>query len=424
MSKQARTSKRKRTTTTILLVAFVVLAGCVGGVGDASETTAKSTVESTDSTVNRTNAANGTAEPNEHPLADGSTNREHAAALKNAGSFTVRTNVTMRGSESDVLPFRNVTTYADVSSGELLTRERTLFTGSSSTYAAPDGTQYRRVEQSVGGSPEYRRPTVTRNASDYLDSAPGWFADAYDYSYEGTTTLDGERVHVYTVTTVDQWEDPSAAPGTYGPENVTDLDVRTHVTDAGLVKQFTFHVEREYDGERVTTDMRIEFTDIGTTEVEPPSWLDEAERAFEARTTTPDPSREVTETVRDESLGAAVTVEGPKYAVDRFALDSPSHWPFLEDDGEGFREAQVSAAVSVRASSDVELGTLELAYDGSAIPDADESDFEVYRYNETLQTFFAVETTVDAESDVARIELDREGTYLVMHTPTWREGWE
>lgn len=407
--------ERVRTTATLLTVLFVALAGCVGGADDAR----RSGVSPTDASAD---TATGAPTDRSHPLAESPLGEGHAATLRAAGSFAVRTNVTLRGSATNDTRFRNTTTMVDVSNGTLLTRTERDPSLSETTYAAADGERYQRVRHSEGAAPEYRSQTAGYDVEGYVESAPAWFEAAYDYEYAGPAPDDGS-VHVYTVTSVEQLTNRSATVTRYDPRNVTDIHIRVEVTDDGLVRNLSYRLEREAEGERVTLTMRTTYTGLGTTVVQPPSWLGEAKEEVQAGTTVPDRAREVTETVRDESLGAAATVTGPEYAVEHVEFERPTRWPFDDDSG-GFREAQVSAAVTVRSYRDVEFERLELAYNESAIPDANASEYDVYRYNETLQTFVPVGSDIDGEANVASVELDREGTYLVMHTPTWRDGWE
>ena len=410
---------RRRDAAAALLVVCIVLAGCTGGTGGARTTPAAETTE-TVTTTDSTTAETTTPPTSERLAAD------HAAALAAADNFTLRWSASLSAesaNETDPASM-NYAAFVDVATGELLHRENSFGVSTTTTYVSASGETYQRTDVPSANAVEYQRPFRDYAAADYRNDSLDSLLGAFEFEADGTTTLDGERVQVYAVASLDRVRNPDANVTRFDPEKITAFEVHLYVAESGLVKRLTLSSEAEIDGETRTFTHRIEYEDVGSTSVESPSWLDEAKEAFEARTTTPDPSREGTETVRDESLGAAVTVTGPKHAVDRFELDEPSHWPFVEDDGEGFRKAQVSAAVSVTTHRDLEFGALELTYDESAIADADESDFEVYRYNTTLQTLVAVETTVDAEANVARAELDREGTYLVVHTPTWRELWE
>lgn len=420
-------------TTVIALVICIVLAGCVGGsdnetqtttVGEVNPTTAVSD-GSTVSPTDTTNAPITTERSESHPLSDGEIAADHAAVLRDAGNFTIQTNTTVRGSGEDEFGVLNSTVMADVYTGEVLSRLTTTRVDSQVTYVTPNGEVYQRMEIYKGGSPEYQQPPSGYGVDKYVESAPRWFLNAYDYTYDGTTTLDDEPVHVYSVTSVEQLTNRSATSTRYDPDNVTDIDIQLFVTEAGLVRKLTYRLERESEGDRVTITRKKTYTGLGATAVETPSWLDEAKAAVESRTTVPDPGQRVERTIRDESLGVAVTVIGPKYAFDasgQLEIERQTGGLF-DTGGDGYRTAQVSTLVEVEFPlvSDVNVTHIELSYNESAVPDGDEAGLNLYRFNWTRQTFVPVENTVDTEDDVVRADVQREGTYLVMHTPTWRE---
>lgn len=416
--------------TAITLLVCVVLAGCAGGIDSGVQTTTAGDVESkttnsdgsTTTSTGTTSATTTDTGSSSHPLSDATLASDHASVLRDAGNFTAQFNTTIRRSGTDELRTLNSTVVVSTSSGEVLSRLSTTQVASQVTYVAPDGTPYQRMEFFEGASPEYQQPTSGYGVKKYVESAPEWFVNAYDYSYDGTTTVNGDSVHVYSVTSVDQLTDRSETLTGYNPDNVTDIEVRLFVTDSGLVRNLTYRLEREYEGERVTITRRKTYTALGATAVETPPWLDDAKASIESTTTVPDPSREVERTVSDESLGVAVTVKGPKYDIENVELERQTGG-IWDTGGDGYREAQVSTLVELRLPymSDVNVTTFELSYDESAVPAGDEAGLGLYRYNETLQTFVEVDNTVDTEDDVVRAQIDREGTYLVMHTPTWRE---
>lgn len=415
--------------TAMALLVCIVLAGCVGGAGDGAGTTTVAGEETTATVEENSNTrvtetstgTDATTNSNSHPLSDGSIVADHATALRAAENFTVRTNTTIRESGTNEFGYQNGTARVDVTTGEALNRVSTTQVGAQITYVAPDGRAYQRTEYYEGASPDYYQPSSDYGVTKQVESAPKWFVDAYNYTYDGTTTVDGTSVHEYTVTSVDQLADRGETLMGYNPDNATDIDVRLTVTDEGRVHELNYRLELEGD----TIRLQKTYTALGATEVESPSWLDEAKAEIESTTTVPDPTREVTETVRDDSLGATVTVNGPKYAfedLDAFELERQTGG--IWDTGEGgYRKAQVSALVGVEFPYDSEVNVtgFELSYNESTVPAGDEGGLDLYRYEETRQTFVEVENTVDTEDDVVRAEIDGDGTYLVMHTPTWRE---
>lgn len=419
--------ERPRTTATVLLAVCLVLSGCTGGPGDtmgATTDSADSSPTSVPATTTTTSVEAGTTDTSVEspPLADGTVAEDHAAVLRQANNFTLETNVTMTGTETEEIGFLNTTIAVDASSKSFLRQISKHNLASQTTYRTPDGKRYQRTQYYEGQSPEYRRVSFGKGVGHYVKSAPTWFVEAYDYTYEGKTTRNGESVHVYSVTSVEQLINRSATYAQYNPKNVTALDIRIFVTEEGLAAEQQYRLVREVSGERVTLNMRIEYVDLGATKVEPPSWLDEAKEQTEARTTVPDPSREVTETVSEDSLGAAVTVTGPKHGIEHVELERQTGG-IWDTGGDGYRKAQVSSLVKVELgyNADLNVTKFELSYNESTVPAGDEAGLDVYRYNRTLQTFVEVENTIDTDANVARAEIQGEGTYLVMHTPTWRD---
>jgi len=75
----------------------------------------------------------------------------------------------------------------------------------------------------------------------------------------------------------------------------------------------------------------------------------------------------------------------------------------------------------------VESARVTISYDPAEVPDGDEEDLEVYRYNESYQTFLRVDSSVDTQANTVTADLtDQEtpGLYVVLHTPSWECFWD
>ena len=420
---------------TLLVVCCLVLAGCTGGTGQ-TETTAKtieSTSTATDATTNTattTDESAKTASRSETTVetANGSTAERlaaaHAASLRAASSFTYRQRVSLTGSKDGKTETLALTETArvDATANRVLVRENVSGMKTTRTYVSAAGDTYQRTEIPNADIVQYDRPVREYSVEAYRNRSVGSFLRAFEFESAGTATRDGRQVRVYEVTSLEQVRHPDANVTRFDPADVTAIELRLFVADSGLIESITYRVEATVEGERRTFRYRIAYDDVGDTDVSPPSWLDEAEEATAERTTVPDPSREVTETVSTESVGAAVTVEGPKYLIDDVEVTRETREIF-DTDGEGYREAQVSTQIRIQSPAELTLRTLELSYNESAIPGAAETNFTVFRYNRSLQTYLPVPTTVDEEANVARAEIEKEGTYLVMDVETWLDLW-
>ncbi|SDM73455.1 hypothetical protein SAMN04487949_2437 [Halogranum gelatinilyticum] len=274
---------------TILLVTLVVLAGCLGGAGtdtgtdtpDASPTTtAPTTGESTGDDA----PAAGT-----HPLESTTLATSHTTALRDAESFKLDYSIrTTRSTPNETQEFAfDWTVRADVDSGAQLIHanlsgigDRPDTTMVFDLYVAPDGTAVQR--SSFGDSVQYQRvPADEYNLSTYLSAmnvTTDLDAESENVTYEGTTTVDGETLHVYTVSDVDQLSlpDSTASTAEFDTSSVGVFDLRLLVDDAGVIRQLSYDVEVAEGGETVRLQFELRYSDIGTTVVEEPEWVSEA----------------------------------------------------------------------------------------------------------------------------------------------------
>lgn len=264
------------------LLVLVVLAGCLGGVDTSNDTTPEPPAAEW---------ANGTT------IDSTALAHQHFRALRTAGSFT-RNRTASVAIDGDVRP--------DEPHPE-------WYRPPSYTHEQVDlnDRRYHRVSATVGGSQretfvsadedaDRRRPCPTdaceweyrylaRNDPDALIGEIDRFnrdrpvemltevtAD-WDFSYAGTTTLDGELVYRYTAT---RTFDGAVHPFAERPETTGTL----LVTADGVIRRwetsYTGPASVTVDGEtrEVTVTQRqvIRFSAVGTTTVERPAWVDRA----------------------------------------------------------------------------------------------------------------------------------------------------
>ncbi|EFW91678.1 hypothetical protein ZOD2009_12527 [Haladaptatus paucihalophilus DX253] len=248
------------------------------------------------------------------------------------------------------------------------------------------------------------------------------YVEGTRFEYRGVERSSGTKTHHYVASNVSAFTaDGEKRIFGFDRANLTNASVELYVTDNGVLKRFDFHFVVRTEGGPIEGRMRSVYRDIGTTTVTRPAWLSEAKEggSEDARTNY---SETVTETVRDDSLGATITVTGPRYAIEDVELERQTGG-IWDTDGDGFRKAQVSALVSVRTSREITPEKIELSYDDSGMFD-ENRNVVIFEYDRELQTFVRLSTTVDTSANVARASIDGDGTYLVMNRETWQSLWE
>lgn len=255
----------RRTTATLAVAALLVLAGCSAGGGPGTTT----------GPAGDTTGDGTTGEPlYDQPLDASAVADAHLQSLRGAGSYTVESNATLERSSRNSTTDSRTVVRGDLESGAVYTR-----TGanqrSTERFAFANGTAYQRFD--TGSDVQYRNVTGrVRPASEYARVTVETFVGLFDFSYAGTTTVDGRTVHVYEAAGASAVN--SSAP-TWGSLNESDIDAASatlHVREDGVVTRLGYDVTVTVDGtqQRVVTTQR--FTAVGTTTVEPPAWIPEA----------------------------------------------------------------------------------------------------------------------------------------------------
>ncbi|WP_135661692.1 hypothetical protein [Halorhabdus rudnickae] len=85
------------------------------------------------------------------------------------------------------------------------------------------------------------------------------------------------------------------------------------------------------------------------------------------------------------------------------------------------QNTSATPVVSFTSDRTFENATLRFAYDESAVPNGDEINVSVYRFDESLGTFVPIESTVDTEANVVTANTTHFSLYTVFYTPTWLE---
>lgn len=256
---------RRIQTLTVLVVVAVALAGCSAlGPGESTPTDSGPSVTTGDSETLSITAAD--------------------QRLREAGSFTTDWSYTVTDVDG------TTTSVSDTYRVDLTTnRSYEQFSASSpsgesdiDTYTA-DGSSYSRVETAAGV-----RYQVSDQSTDVLSASTGRASSFYgdleaDARLVGTESFDGTTVSRYEYDDADAWASyssglSSAAFSSSENVTITDFEIAVLVDGDGVARLTTFTVSGETDdGTEISAEWRYAVTDIGSTTVEEPAWLDEAQ---------------------------------------------------------------------------------------------------------------------------------------------------
>lgn len=229
----------------VLLVALlVVLAGCSGSGG----------------------------QPYQTPLNASQLEENHSQALQDAGNFTYRlsTNATIGDDDADSRLDGRTTVKVDTDSDALLVNTSTAF-GTLSVYQFENGTSFLRLQ--AGDRVQYARQTGARyNASQFTALGVGNLTTKVNFTYNRTTTLDGETVYEYVARENGTLAGLAGANASVADANVTST-LRFYVRPDGLVKRYQYRIDYDDVGSMMVTGT---YTKLGSTDVSPPTWVDEA----------------------------------------------------------------------------------------------------------------------------------------------------
>ncbi|MFB6270113.1 MAG: hypothetical protein ABEH83_09225 [Halobacterium sp.] len=252
----------------IAVAALLVFAGCSAG-GDGGATTAAP--ETTDAPTDTTATESSDDGPvYESPLDAATVADNHESAIRDAGTFTlVSTSNQTQGGQSYTV---TSTVAADVETGEFLTEQQAAGRVIE-VYGFGNGTAYRRVERSSGET-QYAVPPQTPNASQLAGGDIESFVKAFSFDHAGSETIDGTSTHVYEASGVEDINESEFS--NLDVENVSSIDAGVYVTDDGLVKQFEYSMTVSTQNGDVSISVRQRYTDVGSTTIEQPPWLDEA----------------------------------------------------------------------------------------------------------------------------------------------------
>ncbi|KAB1198501.1 MULTISPECIES: hypothetical protein [Haloferax] len=262
-------------TLTVFVALVLVLAGCAGAPTDSTTATPTdgSSGGSGGSGGGSDGSGGGAGDADEFVVSDAE------AALRDAGSFTSTWSLRIVDSEGQESTLTNAY-YVDLDANR--TSETFTITGddegASYERFIADGTSYTRFGD--GTDVLYQVIPADGNQLDYALARGASFAydDFEEATFVGTETFDGVTVDRYEYTDPMLWRQYGA--GTFGSDQnvtITDFTLVALVDQNGIARSSGWELVGETEsGERVSAEWRFELTDLGSTDVPDPEWLDEA----------------------------------------------------------------------------------------------------------------------------------------------------
>ena len=199
----------------------------------------------------------------------------HEEALREAGSYTYNQSVSVNGSLIDVTS--NTTAAVELDPETYVwtqeTDDRSL-----AIYAPADDRPYVRTQ--TGSTIRYERADneSVPNVSAFATPPLAELSDGFDFAANGTAQVDGERTYLYEANLSTLNESAVGPVGEALAEaDATDASVDVYVRSDGLVKRVDWTVVVEGFGDPTRLSLTLTYEDVGSTTVEEPSWLAEAE---------------------------------------------------------------------------------------------------------------------------------------------------
>jgi len=276
---------RRRSLILLGLVVLVASAGCLGFLGDGSgteTTTTQPTDEMTDEEPESTGETTATETTDDAGSGDDGSiaraARDHQRQLQSAGSFTARV-VQNRTTDDDTA---NVTIevrsdlegeeYLMQTTGTALDRDLRIdrYTAGETTYehlVLGDQERYRVDTEPYDGNVEpvdVDRAMGGKNLVGRLSE--------YDLEADGTVTHRGEEMTRYTADDPEAWGGPLPD----GADEIDSLEMHILVDDSGIARVIEYRVSgTSTRGGTFYEYFYLEITDVGSTTVEEPGWIDE-----------------------------------------------------------------------------------------------------------------------------------------------------
>lgn len=282
-------ANRRGIVTGLVLVALVVLAGCVGSPGATptatnapGEDTTPTPMADGGETPMATATPGATATPSGDPAAGESSFGAYNQNLRQASSYTVTYDISVSGSDGGTL---SGTVMADL---DRETAYQSLNfdddeSSASFEYYQPSGEGYVYTRITSEGQSFYQRSEADQTAlmlfaePTYASGSGAGFAAAPEFRDEGiVNTAEGPR-HRYVIDDIDQL--PRESTASY--EDIRSVNFVILVDERrSLVTDVDYQITYVPAGsdEVVTVDFQLSYTNIGSTTVSEPAWYSEAQQ--------------------------------------------------------------------------------------------------------------------------------------------------
>ncbi|WP_332899149.1 DUF7537 family lipoprotein [Haladaptatus sp. CMSO5] len=274
---------------TVLMGLVVVLAGCSGGVTDNTTTTAGAGNDVTTTTQTTALGEPYTASGDE--LDATTLAAAHEAALKNAGSFTNQLNISVDTTNGSL--DLNATTRANLNDGtasqtnllafEEFRFESTVYTAGSSSYERTyfqsndsEYTEYRQGSEPYSNIEEAEPVDV--NDAMQIDIVTDT-VDGADWTQVGVEQFDGVSVTRYEAKGVESFKDLREDIDPASNQTITNAEAVLLVDENGIARFIEIRFEVEDDDVSGTIYLISKVTDVGSTTVAEPDWLDRAKQS-------------------------------------------------------------------------------------------------------------------------------------------------
>ncbi|WP_135536199.1 DUF7537 family lipoprotein [Halostella pelagica] len=252
--KRSKTQSVRRILATLFVTVIVLTAGCSGVTGIFGNDDGDSGVEPYTESGDE--------------LTGEMLNESHRDTLRSAGSYTAEVNISLTSDESSIT--QDTRGKVDLENDRQYVVQSASLFGNRTTYRyMADNVTYEKVVPE-GGETRYE---TTQNAETASASVNTDNIDAFEWEQRGTETHEGVGVTRYEATGVANY---SALPTDASEDNISDLSATLLVTEDGVMYEYTVDYTRESDSTQELS-LRYATRDIGSTTVEEPDWLDEAQ---------------------------------------------------------------------------------------------------------------------------------------------------
>lgn len=128
-----------------------------------------------------------------------------------------------------------------------------------------------------------------------------------------------------------------------------------------------------------------------------------------------------TTTAKNAAVGGKVDVTGEGDVASGVSITNGSRTVFQNN---ATQNASVSKFVEFEADKTFEEANVTVSYDESKVPNGDEAGLAVYTFNESLQTFVRLNSTVDPANNTVTTSVKHFSTFAVFYVKNWNQVFE